>query len=103
MAHGRSDIYAIVRLRALSEEIKLDPQELEDAQWMSIEQYMKEAPSELNRKVAALVLHSVKNKLPPGSPLGAELVEEEMASVIDKSKTFKFYFHPLPHSTNSDK
>jgi len=36
MRFGQADIYFVLRLRAVSEEIKIDPEEIRDARWMAL-------------------------------------------------------------------
>eukprot|EP00931_Biecheleriopsis_adriatica_P091984 TRINITY_DN65827_c0_g1_i1.p1 TRINITY_DN65827_c0_g1~~TRINITY_DN65827_c0_g1_i1.p1 ORF type:complete len:495 (-),score=101.09 TRINITY_DN65827_c0_g1_i1:53-1444(-) len=43
---GQSDIYCVVRLRALTEEIKLCPEEIADAKWMTLEDIKQRVPKE---------------------------------------------------------
>ena len=43
---GQSDMYWVVRLRAVTDEIKIDPEEIADARWMSLETLSKLVPTE---------------------------------------------------------
>lgn len=52
---GQSDIYCVVRLRALTEEIKLDPEEIADARWMSLDAISKLVPTEQRESMAGCV------------------------------------------------
>mmetsp|Transcript_125100 Transcript_125100/g.348106 ORF Transcript_125100/g.348106 Transcript_125100/m.348106 type:complete len:478 (+) Transcript_125100:106-1539(+) len=52
---GQSDIYVVVRLRALSEEIKVDPEEIADAQWMSLDAISRLVPKERRDSLAGCV------------------------------------------------
>eukprot|EP00930_Biecheleria_cincta_P096836 TRINITY_DN88619_c0_g1_i1.p1 TRINITY_DN88619_c0_g1~~TRINITY_DN88619_c0_g1_i1.p1 ORF type:complete len:470 (-),score=86.31 TRINITY_DN88619_c0_g1_i1:38-1447(-) len=55
MRFGQGDIYCVVRLRALSEEIKLCPEEIAAARWMSLEEIEKLVPKEKKASMAGCV------------------------------------------------
>merc|ERR1712007_180579 len=52
---GQSDIYCVLRLRALSEEIRIDPEEIAAAQWMPLEAIAKLVPTEQKPTMAGCV------------------------------------------------
>lgn len=52
---GQSDIYCVVRLRPLSEDIKIDPEEIADARWMAMEDIEKLVPTERKASMAGCV------------------------------------------------
>merc|ERR1712048_488937 len=52
---GQGDIYCVVRLRALTDEIKIDPGEIADARWMSLDEISKLVPTEDKRSMAGCV------------------------------------------------
>ncbi|KAJ2946008.1 hypothetical protein O0L34_g4926 [Tuta absoluta] len=39
MSYGNSDVYVLMRMRALSDKITISTREVEDAKWMSVEEY----------------------------------------------------------------
>lgn len=60
---GKSDIYMVCRLRALSEEIKLQLEEIEEARWMAVDEYLShDYVGSFNRQIVRLALES------PGLP-----------------------------------
>lgn len=52
---GQGDIYSVVRLRPLSEEIKVDPEEIADARWMSLDEIRSRVPKEKKESMADCV------------------------------------------------
>jgi 8-oxo-dGTP pyrophosphatase MutT (NUDIX family) len=46
MRFGQGDMYCVLRLRALSDTIKVDPEEIADAKWMTFEEIQSRVPTE---------------------------------------------------------
>ncbi|CAK0848686.1 unnamed protein product [Prorocentrum cordatum] len=46
LAFGQGDIYCVLRLRPLSEDIKIDPEEIASARWMSLQEIEKRVPAD---------------------------------------------------------
>lgn len=85
MLFGTSDLYFIVRLKPLSEEITFDTSELLDARWMPIDEYITTSTvSELNRWIGAVA----KNHL--ASPSSSEYSCKRVLSYDKKSMTSFF-------------
>lgn len=57
--YGKSDIYFVCRLSALSRELSRDETEIDDVRWMSVDEYMEsEFVSEYNRSIVRAALES---------------------------------------------
>jgi 8-oxo-dGTP pyrophosphatase MutT (NUDIX family) len=60
---GKSDIYMVCRLRALSERINIQLEEIEEARWMAVDEYLShDYVGAFNRQIVRLALDS------PGLP-----------------------------------
>eukprot|EP00746_Dinoflagellata_sp_MGD_P016911 gnl/MRDRNA2_/MRDRNA2_138510_c0_seq1.p1 gnl/MRDRNA2_/MRDRNA2_138510_c0~~gnl/MRDRNA2_/MRDRNA2_138510_c0_seq1.p1 ORF type:complete len:515 (-),score=93.73 gnl/MRDRNA2_/MRDRNA2_138510_c0_seq1:84-1628(-) len=52
---GQGDLYCVVKLKATSEQINLDPEELADAKWMSIEEIRSRVPKDQRKSMDGCV------------------------------------------------
>merc|ERR1712079_311733 len=52
---GQGDIYFAIRLRSLSDDIKIDPEEIGDARWMSLDNIAKLVPTEKKANMGGCV------------------------------------------------
>lgn len=74
---GQGDLYCVVRLRALSEEITIDPEEIVDARWMSFEEIQSRVPTEKKETMAecvtsttcAIIKEALRGSLIQGTPM----------------------------------
>jgi 8-oxo-dGTP pyrophosphatase MutT (NUDIX family) len=77
---GRSDIYVICRLKALSQEIKVDS-EIDDAKWMPVDEFKANNKHLMLGKVCDIVSSGQRG-----------LKEETMKSAIPGRDPFKLYY-----------
>lgn len=82
---GRSDIYVICRLQALTTDITICVKEIADAQWMDVSQFRRENRYFMLEKVLDKIMHS------SDSEPSASLKEYTIDSTISGRAPFKFY------------
>ncbi|XP_038053734.1 nudix hydrolase 8-like [Patiria miniata] len=64
---GQSDIYFVCHMRALTNEIEVCPNEIEDCKWMDLDEYLvNPEASDFNRKIASCYVQNC-NSHPPQS------------------------------------
>ena len=86
MAWGRSDIYFICRLQALTENIVIDPKEISAAEWMSIERFLTEAnPNSM--------IHFLLRRLRTAPSHSLDISELTLPSIVHQDRTYRLYFN----------
>jgi ADP-ribose pyrophosphatase YjhB (NUDIX family) len=80
VAYGRSDLYVLCRMHALSTDITVDASEILDARWMDGDAYVAQCAHPVNRFVAAAALRDFDEERRGGDPTvsGAGIVEESV-------------------------
>ncbi|CAF1295899.1 unnamed protein product [Adineta ricciae] len=90
--HGRSDIYFVCRLSALTDEIKMDPTEVLDCKWVQIVEAMKSS-NPLLRRIAQQLAFGLKN----GFKESIDFSIDRIPSIVT-GKSFDFFTRSIKNS-----
>ncbi|CAF0826642.1 unnamed protein product [Adineta steineri] len=83
--HGRSDLYFICRLSALTDTIKMDTNEVIDCKWVKLDEAVK-SNNPLLQRVAQQLIFGLKN----GFEQSIDFSLEQIPSIVT-GKTFEFF------------
>ena len=87
LAFGKSDIYIFCLMKAISTDIHIDENELSDACWMPIKDFMNTTKHPMNKVVFSIFDDAVKTE----EHGYASLMEELEMQFIKSRRPFKFY------------
>lgn len=88
VAWGRSDVYAVCRLQAVSEHIVADAREISAAEWMSVERFLAEShPNSM--------VHFLLRRLQGRPRHVLDLAEATLPSLVYKDSTYRLYMKDL--------
>ena len=90
VAWGRSDIYVVCALRALTETICMDPGEISECRWVSREEFIANAHAS-----------SIASRLLRNWPI-AGLSEQTLPTIANPDRTFKLYANLSASSSSSN-
>ncbi len=82
MAWARSDIYAVCRMRALQEEVTMDPTEIADCAWITVDEF-------LNTTDPKGMIHILLRHL-QAHPL--DIAQHTTPSIVYKDRTYQLYY-----------
>ena len=87
--HGRSDIYFVCRLSALTKTIQMDRNEVIDCQWMNLNEVIK-LQNPILQRIARQLLFGLEH----GFSKSIDFSVEQISSIVTKLK-FDIFIRPI--------
>ncbi len=83
MAWGRSDMYAVCKMKPIHADITIDPNEIDTAAWITVDEYLSSTDP---RGIGHVLLQLMKS-----SSLPLDFTQRTLPSVFNAKKLFKVY------------